>query len=260
MKVLLSLKRLEIKKTDLFALTRDESASQLETDKEIDSLRSKEATIRLESACKEEETDKDAHAEVINITKGYSRDHRPDLNQVILQLIVENQAGIPILMKPMDGNSDDKTGFRETIQTHIKQLMTAHPLKYIISDSALYNSIRLQTLAKNPGIHWISRVPESINEAKEAIEKVELSEMTVIDEQTRYQAVSSNYAGIEQRWIIIHSCQAEKRAKHTINKQCLKASTTNLKAFNNLCRKTFSSKEEAQEALQKFEKNCYSPR
>jgi len=37
------------------------------------------------------------HAEeegVINITKGYSRDHRPELNQFGLELIVEGQAGI----------------------------------------------------------------------------------------------------------------------------------------------------------------------
>ena len=30
--------------------------------------------------------------------EGYSRDHRPDLNQVMLELIVEHQAGIPVLM------------------------------------------------------------------------------------------------------------------------------------------------------------------
>jgi transposase len=52
---------------------------------------------------------------VINRTHGYSRVSRPDLNQTILQLIVENQAGIPLLMKPMDGNSDDKTGFKDLI-------------------------------------------------------------------------------------------------------------------------------------------------
>lgn len=34
---------------------------------------------------------------VINITKGYSREHRTEKNQIILQLIVENQAGIPRL-------------------------------------------------------------------------------------------------------------------------------------------------------------------
>jgi len=191
---------------------------------------------------------------VIKITKGYSRDHRPDLNQAILQLIVENQAGIPILMKPMDGNSDDKTGFRETIQAHIKQLMTAHPLKYIISDSALYTEKSLPALTQNPSLRWISRVPETINEAKEAIEESELSEMIRIDEQTRYQAINSCYADIEQRWIIIHSSQAEKRAKRTLNKTCLKVSTANIKSFKILCKKTFSSQEEATKSLQEFEK------
>jgi transposase len=76
---------------------------------------------------KENPPDREAKASpsVIQITKGYSRDHRPDLNQAILQLIVENQAGIPLLMKPLDGNSDDKTSFRETIQAHLSQLTAA---------------------------------------------------------------------------------------------------------------------------------------
>lgn len=34
----------------------------------------------------------------------------------------------------------------------IKQLTTAHPLKYIVSDSALYTKDSLHTLAQNPGI------------------------------------------------------------------------------------------------------------
>lgn len=199
-----------------------------------------------------EESDADS-SRVIHITKGYSRDHRPDLNQTILQLIVENQAGIPLLMRPMDGNSDDKTGFRETIRAHIKQLTEAHSLKYIVGDSALYTANSLQTLSQNPSIHWISRVPETITEAKEAIEKVEVSKMTVIDEQTRYEVTTSDYADIEQRWIIVHSSQAEKRAKRTLDKQCLKASTANSKAFNTLCHKTFDTKKEAQQALQEFE-------
>ena len=43
--------------------------------------------------------------QVVHITHGYSRDHRPDLNQVMLELMVEHQAGIPVLMKPLSGNS-----------------------------------------------------------------------------------------------------------------------------------------------------------
>jgi len=202
---------------------------------------------------RKQESDADS-PKVINITKGYSRDHRPDLNQAILQLIVENQAGIPLLMKTMDGNNDDKTGFRETIQAHIEQLTEAYPLKYLVADSALYTESSLHTLAQNPSIHWISRVPETINEAKEAIEAVEVSEMSVIDEQTRYQATTSNYADIEQRWIIVWSNQAKKRASLPLDKQYLKASSANLKAFQTLCHKTFEQKKEAQKALQEFKK------
>lgn len=112
----------------------------------------------------------------------------------------------------------------------------------------------MPVLSLNPGIRWISRVPETLTEAKEAIEKVELSEMTVIDEQTSYKTITSNYADIEQRWIIGNESQAEKRAKRERNKQCLKASTANLKAFNTLCKKTFDQKNPAKKALQEFEK------
>jgi transposase len=69
-----------------------------------------------------------------------------------------------------------------------------------------------------------------------------------------YQTITSNYADIEQRWIIVHSSQAEKRAKRTLDKQYLKASTANLKAFCTLSKKTFAQKKEARKALQEFEK------
>ena len=52
-------------------------------------------------------SDEEPNEHVIHITRGYSRDQRPDLNQVMLDLIVEHQAGIPVLMKPLSGNSSD---------------------------------------------------------------------------------------------------------------------------------------------------------
>ena len=38
-------------------------------------------------------------AQANHITRGYSREHRPDLNQVVLSLITENQAGIEHLIR-----------------------------------------------------------------------------------------------------------------------------------------------------------------
>ena len=59
---------------------------------------------------------------VIRLTQGYSRDHRPDLNQVVLNLIVEHQAGIPLHMAGLDGNTSDKTAFTDTVTQHVAQL------------------------------------------------------------------------------------------------------------------------------------------
>lgn len=49
--------------------------------------------------------DHDEKSSEIKITKGYTRDHQPDLNQVVLNLIVSNQNGIPLLMEAASGNS-----------------------------------------------------------------------------------------------------------------------------------------------------------
>jgi hypothetical protein len=42
---------------------------------------------------------------VMPLTRGDSRDHRPDLNQVRLDLMVEHQAGISVLIKPLSGHT-----------------------------------------------------------------------------------------------------------------------------------------------------------
>ena len=69
-------------------------------------------------------SEEEPEAEGIHITRGYSRDHRPDLNQVMLELIVEHQAGIPLLMKPLSGNSNDAPEFGQVVKDHIAQLQT----------------------------------------------------------------------------------------------------------------------------------------
>jgi transposase len=52
-------------------------------------------------------SDEPPTAQGVHITKGYSHEHRPDLTQVMLELLVEHPAGIPGLMKPLSGNSSD---------------------------------------------------------------------------------------------------------------------------------------------------------
>ncbi len=103
---------------------------------------------------------------VIHLTRGYRRDHRPDLNQAVLQLIVEHQAGLPLLMQPLDGNADDKTHFRQTLQAYLGQLRTTYELDVMVADSALYTA---ETLPLLQDVHWITRVPATLKAAQEAL-------------------------------------------------------------------------------------------
>jgi transposase len=105
---------------------------------------------------------------VVHITRGYSRDHRPDLNQVMLALIVEHQAGIPVLMKPLSGNSRDAPEFGQVIRAHMAQLHTTYGTTYLVADSALYSEDNLQKLSET-GLKWSTRVPATLSEAQAAL-------------------------------------------------------------------------------------------
>src|SRR5919197_709363 len=99
--------------------------------------------------------------QVIHITQGYSRDHRPDLNQVMLDLIVEHQAGSPVLMQPLSGNSSDATDFGQIVREHITQLRATYGTTCLVADSALYSTETLQKLA-DTNVTWITRVPATL--------------------------------------------------------------------------------------------------
>ena len=82
----------------------------------------------------------------IKLVRGYSRDHRPELNQVVLNMITENQAGIPIYMQAASGNINDNEGFKNIVKQHIKSLKAAHNNRYFIADAALYTEETIQML------------------------------------------------------------------------------------------------------------------
>src|ERR687888_115907 len=80
-------------------------------------------------------SDEEPDEHVIHLTRGYSRDRRPDLNQVMLDLIVEHQAGIPVLMQPLSGNSSDATDFGQIVCEHITQLRATYGTTCLVADS-----------------------------------------------------------------------------------------------------------------------------
>jgi transposase len=94
-----------------------------------------------------------------------------------------------------------------------------------VADSAFYTA---ETLKESNHFLWISRVPETISLAQQAIVEYAPSLMQQPDEMAM-QAIPSRYADIEQRWLIIYSPQARNRSIKTVTKQCDKLSAKELK-------------------------------
>lgn len=187
----------------------------------------------------------------IQIVPGYSRDHRPDLNQVVLQLITSNQGNIPLFMQAASGNSSDKSAFAEIVQQHLASFQAAVNNRYLVGDSALYTPTSLTAVVKANGL-FVTRVPMQINEAKDLICQTSRSEMRPIGEGYFAKEEISSYGGIDQRWIVIFSEAAYQRECKTLDKNFQKGSDKEIKAFLKLSGEVFSCPHDAEKHLKKF--------
>lgn len=186
----------------------------------------------------------------MHITRGYSRDGRPDLNQVALELIAENQAGIPVAMTSLSGNESDKDALRASVQAHSSKLQVLG-VELVIKDSAGYSEQALKA-QQEAGLAWVMRVPATLAEAKTLLRDVDLSRMQLLGKGYRYLKVDSHYGGILQRWLVIASEAAGERADKTAQRQLLKQGEDEQKAFFKLCRQEFHCQDDALHAFKAF--------
>ncbi len=194
----------------------------------------------------------DEEAGVICVSKGYSRDHREDLNQVVLELITESRANLPMMMRPLSGNASDKASFEETIERHVGQLQAyGGGPSLVVTDSAAFTRGCLAAYQRR-GLRWIMSVPSTVGEARRRLEEVDPEELRPLAEGYRYTTFLMTYAGVKQRWLVIYSETARERAAKAVDKQLLKQGDKERKAFDELCRQTFHCPEDARRALTAF--------
>lgn len=189
--------------------------------------------------------------QVVHITRGDSRDHRPDLNQVMLAWIIEHQAGIPVLMQPLSGNRSDGQEFGQVVSEPIAQWHTTYGTTDLVADSALYREANLQRFA-NTQLKWMTRVPATLSDAQAVLGQADPQTMTPLADGDRDRVVPSTYGGVEQRWVLIDSAQRHSHAPHTVNKQLLTQGDKEVNTFKKRCRTTFACEADAQQALATF--------
>jgi transposase len=200
----------------------------------------------------EYDSDESSEDEVIRVQQGYSRDNRPDLNQVVLDMIVERKAGLPVLMKPLSGNVSDPGSFPELIDRHVDHLQNAHGFDYVVADSSLYSADHVEKLTES-GVKFVTRVPETISEAKTRIQEAEIESMEPLTEGYRAEERRSEYGDTEQRWLVVYSEEAEKRARESVEDQVQRQHEKEKKAFSKLTDREFACREDAEQALEEFE-------
>ena len=136
--------------------------------------------------------------EAILVTHGYSKDHRPDLKQAVLELIVSQDGGVPFLSKSWDGNkrgdsatalfpASDNAVFKERSEALIKEFKASEMPRYLIADSKLYTQENAANLACLP---FITRIPETLKVAQEVIEQAWFFDSwQPLDDTSSYQRV-----------------------------------------------------------------------
>src|SRR5437773_5370362 len=143
--------------------------------------------------------DSDEHA--ITITHGYSKDHRPDLKQAVLELMVSQDGGVPLMSKSWDGNASDTQIFQERAQALLATFQGSPSPRYLVADAKLYteeNAAHLQALP------FITRIPHTLKVVSQVIgQALALDMWHDIDAQTRYQRLDLCHYGMAQRWLVV---------------------------------------------------------
>jgi transposase len=198
--------------------------------------------------------DSEEDIEAIEVCKGYSKDHRPDLNQVLLSLVVGTKANLPMWMESNSGNASDKKSFHETVRNMraFQKQLKANDCHWI-ADSALYTP---EKLLKHKDLYWTTRVVETISACKTLLEQEDFL-WTKLEEGYAYSEIGSNYGGIKQRWIIVQSEQAYKRELKTLEKKVAKEAEAASKACWHLGNESFSCEKDAAAALKKLGKKYH---
>lgn len=192
----------------------------------------------------------------IHITYGYSKDEKPKLKQLVCSMICAYKTSIPLWMETLSGNSSDKTSFSASIKKYVQHLEGEKDKKTpcFIMDSAFYSEASIQQ-AERDGIFWLTRVPETIKEARVLLET--LTEETF--QSTSLEGYSicekeSEYAGIKQRWMVVSSEKAREREEKTFASRQKKEQEEAEKELKQFSKQEFDCQKDGQKALEQMAK------
>jgi len=191
--------------------------------------------------------------QAIAITYGYSKDHRPDLKQAVLELMVSQDGGVPLVSQNWDGNASDSQIFQDRAQALLSTFKDAPTPRYLIADSKLYSQ---ENAAHLKPLGFITRLPQTLKLVSQVISQA-LGQETwqVLDDTTRYHRLDLCHYGMAQRWLVVSSEAAQQRAANSVSKAQNRELEAIDKQLFHLQAKRFESPQQAQAALSALSKS-----
>jgi len=178
-------------------------------------------------------------SDTINITYGYSKDHRPDLKQFLVKMLCVGR-NVPLLGSCEDGNGSDKS-INNAVLSRISKHMSKHGLEpgafVYVADSAMVTRDNLTTVGDNL---FLTRLPFSYNEAgrvvSEAVKQSVWEEIGVLNETPTtvkrppalYSITEKTVTLYEQEYraVVVHSTAHDKRRLNRLERQIKKSTST----------------------------------
>ena len=193
----------------------------------------------------EDVPERDEHA--ITLTRGYSRDHRPDLKQAVLELMVSHDGGVPFVSKRWDGNTSDSAMFQARAQALMTAVKHAPSPRYLSADTKLYHADNASNLR---ALGCIPRMPNTIGPVSQVITQALTWETWhPLDETTRDQRLELCHDGMAPRWLVVHAQAARARAETTVNPARQREDETIAMQLFHLQAQRFPTPAAAQDAL-----------
>jgi len=184
-------------------------------------------------------------AGAIRVTYGYSRDHRPDLQQWVMNLVCADTGGIPLLFAPGDGNQSDRAELVRLVRRYRESLNLG---AVVVLDGASYSQENLRALA---GFGWILRVPASLKEARALLEGEFPGEAWLpLLPGYRGLEVEADYGGVRQRWLLVESEARAREEEGGLRRRVARAQGEAEKALGRLLSRSFACQADARRALE----------
>lgn len=104
------------------------------------------------------------YSRAVQLKRGHSKDHRPDLKQLVYSLCISRDGAIPIHFKSYDGNRTDDTTHWETWQS-LRGILGRSDFLYV-ADSKLCVSESMKNIDREQG-NFVTIVPKTRSEVAE---------------------------------------------------------------------------------------------